>query len=124
METKTANPSYLPAATLLADYYYWLEFLATSRQTIRRYERRLVESREVYPYLNPLSSYLLTCMSHRHQFIERVAKLIDFFVNKLRGESTDKQLVGRLSRVHPMMQSLMEQIKKVMAEVEESYQNF
>ncbi len=63
-------------------------------------------------------------MSHRRQFIERVAKLIEEKVNELRGESTDKQLVGRLGRVHPMMQSLMEQIKKVMAEVEESYQNF
>ena len=124
METMTANARCLPVATLLADYDSWLDFLGASLQTIRRYERQLAQTREKYPLLSPLSRYLLTCMRQRGQFVERVTNLMEDKAHQLRREPTNAQLIGRLGSVHPIMRSLIAQIKVAMTDIEETYRNF
>ena len=109
-------------STLLADYERWLEFITTSRFTIREHDRQLALMAATYSDLRQWIDYLRGCMHQRTQFFGSVAILLTAKVAQLRNEPTNIDLIRRLTNAQPIMQALVSQLSEAFAEVEEAYQ--
>ena len=104
-----------------AEYTRWLQFLTTSRETIRRYDRRLRRLGNQHPDLIELTNYLRTCHHERSQFLGQVVLLLTGQVAQLRAEPANERLIRRMARAQPAMQTLMDQFSTEFSGVEESY---
>lgn len=120
-------PSPLPLGVLLADYSRWLDFVTASRSTLRGYDRQLADISERYPDLSELSNYLRACMHRRSQFFGGLAIQLTGKVAQLRAKPADTKpandkLLQQLTHAHPVMQGLMAEIARALADISQSYQ--
>ena len=90
---------------------------------IQHYDRGLRQLGSQHSDLSEWTDYLRTCQHERSQFLGQVLLLLMGSVAQLRTEPTNKELIQRMSRARPALQTLISQFKVELSEVEESYKS-
>ena len=108
---------------LRVDYSRWLNFIMTSRQLMRQYDRQLIQIREQHNDLRELSDYLRACLHERNEFFGELGLLLAHKVGQLRVDPVEESAVRQLTQTHPIMEKLIQQLMETFAEVEAHYQS-